>query len=371
MKKVIIYAYTKFNVGDDLLIQTLCLRYPEVQFMLYAPKGYKELLSENKNLHVYESSSWISKFLNLSGRIFSIRNLFERILASRCCACVLITGSLFIQTSQRWDDYVEYFRSKRVGKQPFFLLSANFGPYWDEGFRRDFGVLFSEYSDVCFRETYSMRLFSDLPNVRCAPDAVFCNTKINNIASLERASRKSVAISLINLEDRPRLRKYEYSYLSALRHLCCEFLTKGYEINIISFCESEGDNYAARKLIDQLPAIPNREDRVELLSYKNDLNTVLQRFEDAEFVIATRFHAMIVGWMLRKKVLPICYSGKMEHVLDDISYDGPVAKVWELDSEDVLTRLCDDITSPFPISSVQKDAERQFSKLDKFLSLER
>src|SRR5699024_1160694 len=41
MKKVMVYAYSQFNLGDDLFIKILCERYPETQFVLYAPKQYK------------------------------------------------------------------------------------------------------------------------------------------------------------------------------------------------------------------------------------------------------------------------------------------------------------------------------------------
>ncbi|MEI3326743.1 MAG: polysaccharide pyruvyl transferase family protein [Thomasclavelia sp.] len=48
-----------------------------------------------------------------------------------------------------------------------------------------------------------------------------------------------------------------------------------------------------------------------------DLEGILNCIGSAEIVIATRFHAMILGWCMGKKTLPIVYSSKMTHVLEE------------------------------------------------------
>ncbi len=52
-KKVMIYAYCNFNLGDDLFIKILCERYPEVHFLLYAPIEYKYYFKWLPNITVY------------------------------------------------------------------------------------------------------------------------------------------------------------------------------------------------------------------------------------------------------------------------------------------------------------------------------
>ena len=39
---------------------------------------------------------------------------------------------------------------------------------------------------------------------------------------------------------------------------------------------------------------------------------------NSKAIISTRYHGMILGWLLDKKVLPIIYSKKMKNVIDDI-----------------------------------------------------
>ena len=46
MKKIKVYAYTRQNLGDDLFIKILCERYPNTQFVLYAPNVYKDIFKD-------------------------------------------------------------------------------------------------------------------------------------------------------------------------------------------------------------------------------------------------------------------------------------------------------------------------------------
>lgn len=49
--------------------------------------------------------------------------------------------------------------------------------------------------------------------------------------------------------------------------------------------------------------------------------------EECEYIVATRFHAMVIGWALRKKVFPIIYSKKTLNVIQDVNFHG---KYWNL-----------------------------------------
>lgn len=41
MKEIFIYAWLAGNLGDDLFVQSLCERYPAIQFCVLADKQYK------------------------------------------------------------------------------------------------------------------------------------------------------------------------------------------------------------------------------------------------------------------------------------------------------------------------------------------
>src|SRR5690625_151431 len=96
MKKVMVYAYTAFNLGDDLFIKILCERYPQTMFYLVAPKSYRELFADIDNLKIIPRESFIRRSLNLiMKKLFRKYRFTERLIAKKCDASVYIGGSLF------------------------------------------------------------------------------------------------------------------------------------------------------------------------------------------------------------------------------------------------------------------------------------
>jgi len=361
-KRVIIYGYTRINLGDDLLIQTLSHRYPRTTFILYAPSIYKKIFTPCTNIKIYSSSNYFAKFINFIGRFLGKCNLYESMLARTCDACVCITGSLFIQKDKNWKSYYNYFQERKINKLPFFLIGANFGPYTDDEFLNSFQRLFSTYDDICFRENYSKNIFTKLSNVRVAPDAVFTNKYILSIGKKIKSTSKSILISLIDLSSRPALAKFERDYLSAIEYACKYFSAIGYKIKLVSFCGIEGDEIACNKILKNLG---DCNSSVEF--YRGDIYKTIDILASAEIIIASRFHAMIVGWLLGKKVLPICYSKKTVHVLEDIQYNDPYIEINEMKSEDCIYLMHKNSRYNFDFTQTISEAEKQFEKLDRFI----
>lgn len=358
--KVMLYAYTRYNLGDDLLIKIICDRYKEVGFVIYTYPQYREVLSECKNLEVYPNLSIISKLTNKLGNILQIKNAYERSVAQKCDLCVCITGSLFIQGSDNWKPYLEYMQSRKINGKPYFQLGSNFGPYNDPMFLKGFKELFSSYTDVCFREEYSYALFSDLANVRVAPDVVLSGDYKKYI---DIDSEKRVACSVIDLSNRPELYKYKESYLRFLEDICIRYLKQGYIVDLLSFCRCEGDENTVEELERR---INNNKLIHHLYVTDTDLDGMLICIGKAEIVIASRFHAMILGWSMGKKTLPIIYSSKMRNVINDFGFDGLCYDIAEHTHFDVAQML----PSSFDVGSFCKKANNQFEKLDLYLKHE-
>ncbi len=355
---IMIYAYTRLNLGDDILILTLCERYPDVQFLLYAPECYKNVFSCCRNLTIHPSNSIKSRIVNALGRLLRNGNFFENSLARKCNACVCITGSLFIQRAPHWEDYFRYIEGRSIPGIPYFLLGANFGPYNDDDFYRAYQRLFASYADVCFREKHSYELFRGLPNSRFATDVVFANKSLWQVGS-KAAISKSIAISLIDLSCRDELKRHETSYLEALRHTCQHYAAQGYNVSLLSFCAGEGDEYATEKLREMCA-----DEHVRCIHYQGNIQTMITCMFQAEFIIATRFHAMIIAWMLERKVLPLCYSPKMVHILDDMGYTAPFLSIDQISNHSDITRMMGSIHAPYDVSSSIRESENQFKLLD-------
>src|SRR5699024_12697218 len=92
MKKIMDYAYSQFNLGDDLFIKIVCERYPETQFVLYAPKQYKRCFQGMRNFRFFPSDAFFVRRFNYIFKHLHIRHL----LANRHHAAVHIVEYLFI-----------------------------------------------------------------------------------------------------------------------------------------------------------------------------------------------------------------------------------------------------------------------------------
>lgn len=358
-KEVMVYAYTHYNLGDDLLMKILCDRYPETVFHLYTYPEYAYVLESCKNIRIHSNQILYAKIVNAIGRKIGQVNLFERFLAKKSNACVCITGSLFIQGGENWKPYLEYMKSRKLDDIPYFQIGSNFGPYTDLEFFKGFKELFAGYTDICFREKHSFELFSELHNVRVAPDIVLSGDYQRYTL---QPKEKRVACSVIDLSDRADLMRYKDNYLDAIVNLCKKYLSEGYVVDLLSFCKMEGDENAISEIEKQI-------DNPRLIHHRYCTDTNLEEMLDcigkAEIVIASRFHAMILGWCMKKKTFPVIYSPKMKNVIDDFKYYGA--------SYDILAGLTLDLTQmnleSFDISEFSKEAERQFEVLDQFLKV--
>ncbi|MEB2492996.1 polysaccharide pyruvyl transferase family protein [Peribacillus frigoritolerans] len=361
MKKIMVYAYTHFNLGDDLFIKVLCERYPNTRFVLFAPSEYKQCLKGLNNISLFPNDVFFIRGMNYIFRKLKINNnLFQKLLANRCDAAVFIGGSLFIQ-GDNWEETVEITKSMRIKNKPFYLLGANFGPFNENEYYYSYKGLFSEYSDICFREKYSYDLFKDLSNVRMADDIIFQYKK-----QVHQEKENNIIISVINPSTRKSLNNYDEIYYSKIKDIAIYFIERGYAVTLMSFCEIEGDKEAIEKIVKLIPK--RFLDKVSEHYYKLNIEETINLIAKSSLVVATRFHSMILGWVFNIPVFPIVYSDKMTNVMSDVGFKGFYTDIKSINSlkpeqvfESTKTNLID-------VSTQVKSAEMHFEKLDKYLS---
>ena len=75
-----------------------------------------------------------------------------------------------------------------------------------------------------------------------------------------------------------------------------------------------------------------------------------------------------MGFVFGKKVLPIAYNQKINYILSDIGYDGPIVKIEEINKykENGFKEILQDL-NPFDVSEFTNSDNLQFARLDKFL----
>lgn len=361
MKKVMVYAYTVFNLGDDLFIKILCERYPHIKFVIYAPEKYRYTFKDIDNLEIIPSDIFLVKILDSLYRKLNGYSFVRKFMAKDCDAAIYIGGSLFIERD-KWRRGLKDVKSMILKKKPFFLLGANFGPFKDKEFYNQYREIFKGFTDICFREEYSYNIFKDLNNVRVADDIIF-----QLKPRMDEEHSKSIVISVIKPSIRKHLVEYDDIYYNKIKDISIYFIKRGYKITLMSFCEHEGDSEAIDKIISLIPH--TYSSHVNKYYYKLNIDEALDVIAKSSLVVATRFHSMILGWLYNKPVYPIVYSDKMTNVINDVGFTGLYSKVQNIES---LTpeNVYNNMTIKLLDTSLQVDnSEKQFKVLDNYLDL--
>lgn len=336
--KVYVDAYLAKNLGDDLFVDILTKRYPNHKFFTIAEgeKGYNK-----SNLKVY-SNKYFFKFLK--------KFQLEKYLANRYDTVVTIGGSMFMENNDSDRDF-------SLGKNKRYMLGVNFGPYKTEKYYQNIYAMISNLEDVCFRDRYSYNLFKDLPNTRCASDIIFSmdtsNVKITN--------RKRAVISIISPKDKIN-EKYNEKYEKKMIELIQFLESKGYEICLMSFCKIENDEETIENIIKKLSE--NLKSKIEKYYYNGNIEEALNVLGDSQLIVGGRFHANIIGLVLGKSILPVLYSDKTLHVLQDMEIDVPIIDIRKLDEFDIQKLTDEQLNKHFDVEIQKNDAKRHFEKLD-------
>ncbi|MBQ8428329.1 MAG: polysaccharide pyruvyl transferase family protein, partial [Clostridia bacterium] len=320
MKKIFLCAYDKQNLGDDLFIHTICNRYPKTKFYLWSDKENKENFKRVKNLVVIDEKGPFVCMLKKIRPSFVSKYKYRLQKSSK--AMVYIGGSIFMEYTD-WRAAIDWW-GYWADNFPYYAIGCNWGPYKTEEYLQGMSNVFAKMQDVCFRDKYSYYKFSRVETVRSEPDILF-SYPIPQV----NVQAKTLFVSPINCIKRGEgdcasLRDFEKDYLDNLAKLLKEYLQNGYTLTLSSFSKKEGDEEAIARLREKM-GIAESDIRVKNLFYdgKNH-EEILSAIAKSESVIATRFHASILSIVAGRPVLPIVYSDKTLHVLEDIGFTGKV-----------------------------------------------
>ena len=361
-KIAIVIAYLANNLGDDLFIQQLCLRYPEADFYAATPKVRSRSLEELKNLHFSDALKDMKADFGAAEPSMETVRFF-----SQFDACVAIGGSIFSQWRTVSKNADLRFKNCVKLSKKLFVIGANFGPFYENQFLEGYSLYFRKVEDICFRDTLSVAYFPEHKNIRYAPDVVLgCKYE-------KRAVKKQVAISVIDCEytRAPRAQIKELiaakeAYEKKMVSLISAFYREGYESCLVSFCALQGDGKTAERIMQA--CLLNGVTNVTHCEYTGDIQPVIDTLSESAFVIATRFHAMILGWLFDKPTFPVIYDQKQTNVIRDFNFTNGHCNLTEfinIDVDTVVNSLKN--YKPFDIEQYRRDAQKQFAALDKFI----
>ena len=89
--------------------------------------------------------------------------------------------------------------------------------------------------------------------------------------------------------------------------------------------------------------------------------------KNSEFVIATRYHGMILAEVFGKPVLPITYNEKMVHVIEDLTPSMEYISIDECEKWDcdlIAEKIVNEKYTAYNVEDIIKKAEKHFEKLD-------
>lgn len=360
-KKALIRAYVAGNLGDDLFVQILCKRYPNTQFYIIGESCYREYLSSIPNLTYICGDKlpykiWNYLFMKLpwnrhreNNRTLFLYNQF----ASHYPVNVYITGSYFIEGAY-WRGLWE---EKWYNSRPY-IIGCNFGPYISERYYDTYKKAFLKATQVSFREAYSYQLFQELPNVEYHPDIVF---------TLEVSPKKAknyyiFTVVDVRKDDNVSEQEDTSRYIEKMQQLAKDIQATDSKVVFLSFCDSQGD-------MEIMKAIAKGLDSCEILSYSQlKMEGALQLISECKGIVATRFHAMILGFLYEKPVFPICYNQKMENVLKDLEYTGKIQSIAKIHSLQYQHPFdCFARVSGEQLQKLREEAGKHFHLLDQQL----
>ena len=349
MVNIFVTAYTACNLGDDLFITILCNRYPLVHFYLYCPNQYAKAFESIRNITV------ISEFND--NEIYNIIDTID--------LQIMIGGSLFIQPQNvskiklKFESVISCRLSPNI---PFIIIGANFGPFTELSHLQYYQNWFKTVDDVCFRDIYSYRLFNHLDNIRWSPDVVF-NLTLPNVKKT-----KSIVISCIYNNNRIGLPQFNNdAYCQKICDISKQYIDRGYKVIFASFCVAQNDTNAIQHIYSLMPKSYAKQ--IGILEYKGDINTFLNDFLQAEYIIGTRFHSIILGWKAGIPVFPISYNSKTFNVLRDYGFVGRYCTIEEfpnLSFEQINDNYIKNYI--FDCSNLITSADKQFKKIDNMIN---
>jgi colanic acid/amylovoran biosynthesis protein len=370
-----IKAFIKGNLGDDLFIHTLCDRYPEVNFVTCGEKKYKRLFSEIRNLRYISTDSfflkWMIRGINLPiwicnkifrKEIFSMHRFFD-FVSAHSRYNVYIAGSVFMELGDgRFLESPYLKKERKYYERNPVVIGCNFGPYHNEEYKDFYIKCFEKATQVCVRDTYSYNLLGS-KTVDYAPDILFTYNQKGNVSEQRQ---DYVLISVMNLlkdgnEDKNVLENYEKAIIYFIKQL----LERNEKVVLVGFCNEQQDNL----IIDKILRIFHQDRRVASYAYPDvSKQQIINLISNAKAVVATRYHAMILGWLYNKNVLPIVYSKKMSNVIEDIIPELPYIPVNQLKGREkdlfkVYTSIMRDDIRP-DIIHLREQAQNNFKKLD-------
>lgn len=364
-KKVVLFACIEKNIGDDLFIYVIANRYKKCNFIISSEADYGSL-KELPNL-VFDDNlkEWI-KYNN-----YTSRNPFKELI--RICylkkytalighfdVATYIVGNAFKNKKYKGNKDSRWIKERVNLSDKFYLLSTNFGPYTDDRWVKDCEHVFQNITDICFRDYNSYNIFRSLPASRYKPDAIL------SIGRKKHLKCNYVVVSMIDcsFSERPDdIQKKRDAFENKIKTIVNHYLSIGKKVVLLN-SNTVQDLPASQRVYDSV----NDPDNLSIFNYLGNLESVFELYSNAEYVIATRLHTIILAWIYSIPVLPIVYDIKVKGLLNECGFRNYYIDISEIEKLNI--NKIDTVFAQYNYhlsDDIIEEANKQFVKLDEEL----
>jgi colanic acid/amylovoran biosynthesis protein len=340
---------------------TLARRYPHVRFVFIEDQTDGATFAGLPNVRRLRKIRYVDGVLERLRIPFRVNRLRRRRLVGRSHIVVRLGGSLYMER-EGWRKNAARDAALLGSRTATFFLNGNFGPWQSSEFLATYEGIFSAARDVTVRDTASLDQLRAVPQVRLAPDMLF---SVPGPAAGE--PRAGVVVSVIDLTGREGLSQHRDAYERAVADLVEDLVTvRREQVTLVSFCPHEGDEAAIGRVLD---AVEERVvESVTTHFYRGDIDAMLRVLRRADTVLATRFHAMVLGFAFGCRVACVEYSHKLSNALADLDELDRGWKLTEFVSASRGERF-ERVTALEPASpaAVAERAAGHFAVLDEYL----
>lgn len=345
--KILLFAYTKVNFGDNLFVYMLVKRYPKIDFYIHVvEEDYKDVYKDIKNLHfLYED------------------RILDNININEYDAYIYVGGSIFIESEygmRELKDFNRFIKQCKKNQKSFFYMSCNFGPYQSQEYFDIARENFMLCDGICFRDEKSYNLFKDIEKVKYAPDMAF-NFKNEKVKKI----KKSVGISVIDLLIRDNLKQYINEYNDFIKRIIIKFAKRNYTVYLFSFSQFEKDDVAIERIIEQVPEV--YKENIKVVKFDSNIETFLEEYGKVEYMVCGRFHSMILSILYNQKIYNITYSKKQDNVIEELKLFGKYQPINKITYDTILRTYYFKKINHFKKRKLLKMSEGQFENLDNWL----